>query len=437
MDFTKFQPARLIPVTGIKGEQDQERRATSALLAVMSAVPDFAKLLLKPLGAPAGKVSTFIEPEFELDGKKIRPDGLLVVDRAGKSWSALIEVKTAKNPLSKDQIHNYLDIARANKIDHLITISNQILTLTGQHPTSGVDARKTRSVGLEHWSWARIIKEAIVQHEHKGVKDPDQAWILNELVRFLQHDASGANDFEDMGSDWVGVREAVASGTISNSDGRLLGVVQNFESLTRYVAFRLSARLGVQVSEIAPKVARDDPKKHYVQQVSSFVANRQLVGGLRVPGAISDLQVVADLRSSQITCQFNVQAPKDGRNATKVNWLLRQLPKILNGARVEVWVKSGRTVALAETLNAAQEKASLLVPDDATREIVSFTVAHVGRLGSKRSNGDGSFISSVVDLVDTTYENLLQPMKPWQSRAPKLSPTVIDLIPEGDEFNER
>jgi hypothetical protein len=109
----------------------------------------------------------------------------------------------------------------------------------------------------------------------------------------------------------------------------------------------------------------------------------------------------------------------------------------LNGTRVEVWVKSGRTVALAETLNAALEYTSILVPEDGTREIVSFTVAHVGRLGSKRSNGDGSFISSVVDLVDTTYENLVQPMKPWQSRAPKLSPTVIDLIPEGDEFNER
>jgi hypothetical protein len=31
-----FQEARLIPVTGIKGAYDQERRASSALLAVAS-----------------------------------------------------------------------------------------------------------------------------------------------------------------------------------------------------------------------------------------------------------------------------------------------------------------------------------------------------------------------------------------------------------------
>ena len=437
MDLAKFQPARLIPVTGIKGEQDQERRATSALLAVLSAVPDFSRSLLKPLGAPAGKVRTFIEPEFEIEGKKIRPDGLIVVDRANKAWSALVEVKTAKNPLQKEQLHAYLDIARANKIDYLITISNEILTLSGQHPTQGLDARKTRSVGLEHWSWARIIKDAIVEHEHKGVKDSDQAWVLSELVRFLQHDASGANDFEDMGPDWVGVREAVSNGTISSNDPRLLGVVQNFESLTRFVAFRLSARLGVQVSEVIPKIAREDPKKHYSSQVTDFVSTRQLRGGIRIPGAAADMEVIADLRSSQVTCEFEISAPKEGRNATRVNWILRQLPKSLNGARVEVWLKNGRSVALAETLNAAQEKPSKLVPVEPQKEIVSFKVAHIAKLGSKRSSGAGSFIGSVVDLVDETYEHLLQPMKPWQSRAPKLSPTVVDLIPEGDEFNER
>ena len=47
-----WHPARLIPTVGIKGQEEQERRATSSLLAVMRAVPEFGHGLLKELGAP-------------------------------------------------------------------------------------------------------------------------------------------------------------------------------------------------------------------------------------------------------------------------------------------------------------------------------------------------------------------------------------------------
>src|SRR4051794_30104769 len=36
-----WRPARLISVAGIRGQDEQEQRATSSLLAVMQAVPDF------------------------------------------------------------------------------------------------------------------------------------------------------------------------------------------------------------------------------------------------------------------------------------------------------------------------------------------------------------------------------------------------------------
>ena len=51
-----WHEARLIPTSGINGAEEQERRATSALLAVMTAVDEFGKALVKPLGAPAGKL---------------------------------------------------------------------------------------------------------------------------------------------------------------------------------------------------------------------------------------------------------------------------------------------------------------------------------------------------------------------------------------------
>ena len=61
MSEETWHEARLIPTSGISGAEEQERRATSALLAVMGVVKEFSKAVLGPLGAPAGTVETFIE----------------------------------------------------------------------------------------------------------------------------------------------------------------------------------------------------------------------------------------------------------------------------------------------------------------------------------------------------------------------------------------
>jgi hypothetical protein len=52
-------PARLIPTAGIRGQEEQEKRATSAFLAVLPAVPDFGHAQLSGLGVPKGRISTF------------------------------------------------------------------------------------------------------------------------------------------------------------------------------------------------------------------------------------------------------------------------------------------------------------------------------------------------------------------------------------------
>lgn len=52
-----WHEARLIPTSGIDGVEEQERRATSALLAVMTAVKEFGRALTQTLGAPAGALA--------------------------------------------------------------------------------------------------------------------------------------------------------------------------------------------------------------------------------------------------------------------------------------------------------------------------------------------------------------------------------------------
>lgn len=427
MDTSSFQSARLIPITGIKGDQEQERRATSALLAVIQAVPDFARALLKPLGAPAGRVSAFIEPEFIQAEKKVRPDGLIVVERGAKSWSVAVEVKTNKNDLVADQINAYLDVCRDAGIDALLTISNQVLTLAGGHPTEGIDGRKTKKINLHHYSWIRVLTEAQLQKEHRGVADPDQAWILGELIRYLEAPASGALEFTDMGESWVSVRQAIANGTLSSTDKGATSVAQRFESLLRYTSFKLSARLGVEVSPVVSKLAKTDPTKHTREVVTRLAQHSQLRGAIRVEDTIAPLDITVDLRASQVLCSVTVEAPREGRALTRVNWLLRQLKTAPAGTRVETFVKRGQQAAAACLLGEALEAPDKLLPPE-NKEIWSFVVTLISPMGTKRGEGKASFVGSFLGSVDTAYVSLLENLHAWTPKAPKLpqQPVVGD-----------
>ena len=177
----RWLPARLIPTSGIKGVDEQEKRATSALLSVMMAVPEFSRALLRKVEARAGSLKAYIEPPFTTTTGKMRPDGALVVRRGANVWRAFVEVKTGTNELNREQIEGYLDLARDENFNAVITISNQLTTAVDSHPLT-VDRRKTKKVGLYHWSWVEILSEAVLQREFRGVSDQDQAWILGELI---------------------------------------------------------------------------------------------------------------------------------------------------------------------------------------------------------------------------------------------------------------
>jgi hypothetical protein len=427
-DATKFQQARLIPTTGIKGALDQERRASSALLAVMRIVPNFNYQLLKAMGAPKGSVETYIEPEFKIGSKKIRPDGLITVLRGKTRWNALVEVKTGKNNLELTQLNSYLDICKEFRIDALVTISNEVLNASGGHPTAGIDQRKLRSTRLEHFSWIRIITEAIVMSEHEGVEDREQDLIMRELVRFLQSDASGASEFNDMGGSWISVREGIKNGSIRKADEDVLQTIANFESLIRYSALTLSARLGVGATEVIPRLAKADYKKHLQEVSKKLISDKKLHGAIEIPGAAAHLEMEADLATGVLHCGFVLQAPKEGRNNSRINWLLRQLKAAPSGTYLSWSYKRSRTSEQPHLVSNLKDKNyDFELAKD--KEISEFRLETLAKMGSKRSAGKGGFIDSVVDLFEKVYGDALQPVKPWQGNAPKLSENVKEIIP--------
>lgn len=414
-----WHPARLIPTVGIKGQEEQERRATSSLLAVMRAVPEFGHGLLKELGAPKSPtIETYTEVRFkDSAGKTVIPDGAIVCQRGGKTWTCLVEVKTGKAPLRDEQVSCYMDVARENGFDGVLTISNQITASSIESPVS-VDKRKVGKRGLWHYSWWRIITEAIVQHRYKGISDPDQAWILGELIAYMDSEASGCGGFEDMGDKWVGVRKSAHDGTLRANMPEVRDVAERWEEFTQYLSLGLSQDLGRTVNSLRPR--KVDTAGLLDTHVKKLAADGQLEAVLRIPDAIGDLTIQADLRAKRTLTSVTVDAPREGKAKPRINWLLRQLADAPGDLRVEAAFPSARQTT-SELLSAVRENPDLLLhPQDPKREPKAFTLTLGRPMGSKRGKEEGSFVRETRRQIFDFYRDLVQNLKPWQAKAPKL-----------------
>ncbi len=392
----------------------------------MGAVDEFGKNLLREIGAPAGRISTFTEiPLKTADGKTLRPDGAILVERGKRSWRCLVEVKTNNAPLRTEQVNGYLDLAREHEFDALLTISNQITAGPDDVPVD-VDGRKLRRVGLVHLSWWRILTEAVLQHQHRGVKDPDQAWILNELITYLEHEKSGAVGFEDMGKHWVSVRNASRDGTTRSTDAGVQDVVSRWEQFLEYLCLGLSQDLGVQVLSIQSRAKNGQALSDGL--LTSLCDEGKLTGSFRVPDAVGPIDVETDLRARQTRTSVKISAPKDGRPLTRVNWILRQLKKAPGDLRIETHFARTKETTAALLTEAREDAKTLLSPSDQKREPRAFTLSLARPLGTKRGRGERSFVLETRRQVVNFYGDLVENLKPWQAKAPKL--------PDGNQKDE-
>jgi hypothetical protein len=199
------------------------------------------------------------------------------------------------------------------------------------------------------------------------------------------------------------------------------------------VALRLSAKLGVEVVQVAPKIAQLDPRKHQQQSVADFLSSGKLSGSIRIPNTSSDIAVFADLRAKSITCSVDIDAPLEGRNLTRINWLLRQVKNTPEGLRIEVRVKrSTSSFVTAAMYASAIEKPAVLLPPSGA-DILGFRLTLIQTMGTKRGDGAGSFVATVVESVELGYQVLLENLKSWSAKAPRLG--VVDSDPSGSPFD--
>ncbi|WP_239335514.1 TerD family protein [Frankia sp. CiP3] len=405
----RWQPARLFPVAGIGGAAEQERRATSALLAVVGSVREFGRALTTRFGAPAGQVETFIEVPFSRSDEPYVPDGLIRVTRGQRTWTALVEVKTGAGELRSEQVEAYLDIAREQRFDAVLTISNLITAADERHPIA-IDGRKTKKVGVCHLSWAEIRFRCQFLIENRSVADATQEYILSEFLRYLDHARSGAEKFDDMGPHWVTVRDSVVADTLRPTDRGLPSVAGRFDQLAHYLCLHLGGLLGI---EVIPQLNRRvDATRRRQMLAEELCRNGILSAMLRIPGAVGPVTVTADLRAGRVVCSVSIDAPRQGRPLTRVKWITRQLGEANGNLRVESFEQGSREAARAELLALVRQKPEILITDPAG-EIRAFRISLSAPLGTKRGVGRGTFVTSVVDTLERFYEEVVQNMREW------------------------
>ena len=235
--------------------------------------------------------------------------------------------------LKDEQVSAYLDIAKANGFDGVLTISTQITATSSESPVV-VDRRQLRGgLNLWHFSWWRVLTEAIVQQRYRGISDPDQEWILRELIHYLSNEASGAVGFEDMGEHWVSVRNAARDGSLRKGDAAARDVAERWEQFTNYLCLSLSQELGATV--IAARPRNQTTPARLDELVRELGSRGELRSMVRIPDAIGPVTIRADLRSRQTFLSVAIDAPREGRAKGRFNWLIRQLKQAPDDLLIE------------------------------------------------------------------------------------------------------
>jgi hypothetical protein len=247
-----------------------------------------------------------------------------------------------------------------------------------------------------------VLTEAIVQHRFRGISDPDQAWVLGELIAYLDSRASGAGGFEDMGDKWVSVRKAAHDGTLRANDAEADTVAERWEEFTQYLCLGLSQDLGRRVT--SPRARGQVTAARLDGSVKELASDGALTALLRVPDAVGDIRIRADLRARRTLTSVSIEAPREGRAKPRINWLLRQLVDAPGDLQIEAVFPNARQTTSELLADAREEPGKLLHPADPKREPRAFTITLARPMGKKRGKTEGSFVRETRAQTSTSTE---------------------------------
>lgn len=245
-----------------------------------------------------------------------------------------------------------------------------------------------------------------------------------------------------MGDKWVAVRKAAHEGTLRQNDSEARTVAERWEEFTQYLCLGLSQDLGRAVA--SPRPRGQTTATQLDEHVKSLVNDGTLTTVLRVPDAVGDIALAADLRARRTMTSLTLDAPREGRARTRISWLLRQLADAPADLRIEARYPNARETTSVLLSDAREDPDKLLHPTDEKREPRSFTVTLSRSMGQKRGKAEGSFVRETRLQTFDFYGDIVQQLSAWRPRAPKLrsagdedAPVSADVEspPEGESVD--
>ena len=281
---------------------------------------------MRPLGVsePKSPYSSDPDPDSDPDAKDLRPDGIIRVKRGRTEWVAMVEVKVGNNPLDQEQIDAYHRLAGDHGFNALVTISNQAALPDGLPPVK-VDGRRARSVPVVHLSWERLLSEARLLSRKKAVEDPDQQWMLDEWILYVGSGDSKIIEPQQLGPHWKSILDAAKAGNLGSVASHLAPLASNWDAYLRKEALRLRARLGVEVRAKMSRGEQKDPSLRIKKLTDAILNRAALSGEFQIPDAPSDLSISLMLPAKSVQFGASLNAPVEGRQKTRLNWLANQL----------------------------------------------------------------------------------------------------------------
>ena len=408
---------------------NKELIATSTILAVFRIVPELLAELIRDTGVRINDrtvFDTFTEVGVaKPQGKKAdRPDGFIYIKNRNE-WTALVESKVGNNTLNEEQVTRYVEDARANGIDAVITISNEFTSRVEQSPVT-LPKRLLNRVKLYHLSWRLILSTAVLLKNREQINDREKSFVISELIRFLRDDSVGNKRFSLMPPPWTEIcSEASMGSRLKVSDPRVSDVAGSLTQEFSEIALNLTDHLGVDCKAKIPVSFVADAAAWQKHIVKGLVEKRLAKCAYDIPNAANPLEVEIDLAKNTISVGMEMKVPLERSTlAGKINFLLRQLKNAEDG---KSYVKvRWNSRAADEFIEMKKLEPSSFKDRGSNTTILSLTPMmqiHSSKVFNSRKN----FISELEGLVTDFYDTHAQYLKSWVPKAPKpIEETMLD-----------
>jgi hypothetical protein len=420
--------ARLIPVGA---STQKERFACSVLLASLRVVQPFAREFFGHINWRVGswaKIHGFTEPVFahQPDGVNCRPDGLLILNTGRRERRAIVETKIGTAKIDTAQLLQYYRLARANGVDAIITVSNE-LTADPTHLPYELP-REIKNIPTLHWSWSSLVMIAELLLQEEEDFDEEQDYILKEIIRYFDHESAGVSCNTAMCAEWADVIERIQEDLrISERDAEVLNVIRCWHQQLESVCISRTRQAKFLV-RLSLDRRHWDQRSRLIDDAAELVASHTLSATFEFPRSAGPIELVADARRRNITCRLFIEAPLNRQTyRARVRWLLNQLPDT-SAARLDlIWERSQRSSAPLKSFREDVDAGRIDTPS-APR---AFEIVFVTDLGS-RFAGPRTFIPALEEALASFYEDIAQHIRPWQGR----SPAEEDVVTTTDASSE-